>query len=42
MLLDENRKIHITNILTPIMGEKLNLLQEKIEYKNQNWFNEIE
>ena len=33
MLLDENRKIHITNILTPIIGEKLNLLQEKIEYK---------
>ena len=42
MLLDENKKIHITNILTPIMGEKLNLLQEKIEYKDQNWFNEIE
>ena len=42
MLLDENKKAHITNILTPIMGEKLNLLQENIEYKNQNWFNEIE
>ena len=42
MLLDENRKIHITNILTPMIGEKLNLLQENIEYKNQNWFNEIE
>ena len=42
MLLDENKKIHITNILTPMIGEKLNLLQEKIEYKNQNWFNDIE
>ena len=42
MLLNENKKIHITNILTPMIGEKLNLLQEKIEYKNQNWFNEIE
>ena len=42
MLLDENKKIHITNILTPMIGEKLNLLQENIEYKNQNWFNEVE
>ena len=42
MLLDENNRTNTTNILTPIMGEKINLLQENIIYQNRYWFNKFD